>query len=65
MKPCERGRLLVGAIMALALMSYLTITASASKATGAGIYEVELSDLAYADFLTSSLLRPDRRLAHH
>ena len=51
MKPSIRGKLLLGAIVALALSSYVAITANASKAVGAGIYEVEASELSYADLV--------------
>ena len=51
MKPSIRGKLLLGAIMALALSSYVAITANASKAVGAGIYEVAASNLSYAELV--------------
>ena len=57
MKPGTHGKLLLGAIMALALLSYVAITANASRAVGAGIYEVEASSLSYADFLPAGHVR--------
>lgn len=51
--PGTVGRLLLAAIMVVALLSYLTITTTASKSAGAGIYELEVSNLALATLLAS------------
>ncbi len=51
MNGATSGMLLPGAIMALALMCFLTITANSSSAAGTGIYEVEASNLAYSELL--------------
>ncbi len=53
MKPGTHGKLLLGVIMALALSCYVAITTNASKAVGAGIYEMEASNLSYADLVES------------
>lgn len=45
------GKLLLGAIMVLALSSYVAISANASKAVGGGIYEVAAANLSYADLM--------------
>ena len=50
----NRGRLLLAIIMALAFLSYLTITANAFRAAGGGIYEVEVSNLVYGELLGTS-----------
>jgi hypothetical protein len=49
MKSSTRARLILAGIMVLALLSYLTIAANASKAVGGGMYEVAASRLDYAD----------------
>lgn len=50
MKPSTQGKLLLAAIMALALVCYVAITAHSSKSNGAGIYEVVANDISYANF---------------
>jgi hypothetical protein len=51
MKSSTQGKLLLGAIMALALSSYVAITAHSSRSAGAGIYEVEASNLSYTNLV--------------
>ena len=57
MKSGTCGKLLLGAIMVLALSSYVAILANSSKAVGAGIYEVEASNLSYTTFMAPAHVR--------
>ena len=57
MKHSTCGKLLLGAIMVLALSSFVTITANSSKFVGAGIYEVEAFQLSYTDLWAPSHVR--------
>ena len=57
MKSSTCGKLLLGAVMVLALSCFVAITANRSKAVGAGIYEVEASKLSYADLLAPAHVR--------
>ena len=59
MKPATWGRLLVMAVMALALFSFLAITHSVSKTANAGIYEVEALSLPYAVWIPSLRKGPE------
>ena len=53
MKSSTSGKLLPGAMMVLALSSFVAILANGSSAAGTGIYEVEASKLS-----TTTLLAP-------
>ena len=53
MNPSTRSQLLLAAIMALALLSYLAIAVNSSHAQGGGIYELEASNLADTMWPTS------------
>ena len=59
MKPSTWGRLLVAAVMALALVSFLTITHSVSKIANAGIYEIEELSLPYTVWIPSLRKGPE------
>ena len=50
MNPTKGSRVVLGLIMATALLSYLTIAANVSNTKGAGIYELEVVDLACVDW---------------
>lgn len=52
------SRFLLGAIMALAIVSYLTIAANAPRSVGGGMYELAASGLDYADLLPGAQGRP-------
>ena len=65
MKPATNGQLLVAAIMALALVSFLAITHSVSKTADAGIYEIEVSNLPDGIWLPAEELAPDRIAPHY
>ena len=58
--PGMGGRLVLGAIMVLAILSYLTLTTNAPKAAGGGIYELELAKLPYAGWLDTEPARPTK-----
>lgn len=57
MKTSTQGKLVLGAIMVLALLSYVAITAHSSRSAGAGIYEVEASKLSYTSLLAPAHVR--------
>jgi hypothetical protein len=57
MKSSSHGKLLLGAIMVLALASYVAITAHSSRSAGAGIYEVEAANLSYSNLLAPAHVR--------
>ena len=66
--PRSGSWLLLGVIMALALASYFTIAAHASKSLGGGIFEIAASNLAYADLLPAAQSNPGQpaaRLSAH
>ncbi len=65
MKPATSGQLLVAAIMALALVSFLAITHTVSKTANAGIYEIEVSNLPYSNLFPAEVLVPDRVAPHY
>ena len=62
MKPSTGSKRLLGAIMILALSSYVAITANSSKAVGAGIYEVEAANQSYTGLLTPARVKGSNEL---